>query len=402
MGAFFFETAGWERPQWYTSNEGLLAKYGERVMDRPAEWDSRWWSPIINAEHLQMRETAGLVDLSSFSIFDVSGPGVVDYMQKMAVNQMNVAAGTAVYTPILNEAGGFKSDLTIMRLADDQYRIVTGGAYGNIDKKWFTDHLPADRSVQLEDKTSGVCTIGLWGPNARKVLQSVTEDDVSHEGFGFGSVKTIVVQNIEVLAFRISYVGELGWELYTNMEYGLRLWDILWEAGQQHGLIPVGMGVYGTTARLEKGYRAFGNELEGEYNPIEAGLARPKMKKADFIGKEALLKARSEEPAAILCTVTLDDPTEATGEPRYMLGREPILTLDGETIMDSKGRRSYVTSAGSAPSVGKHVMLTYLPPQVAQVGTKLKVEYLGGQYTVTVAVAGSTPLFDPDNERMKQ
>ena len=402
LGAFFFETAGWERPQWYTSNEGLLAKYGERVMNRPAEWDSRWWSPIINAEHLQMRETAGLVDLSSFSIFDVSGPGVVDYMQKMAVNQMNVAAGTAVYTPILNAAGGFKSDLTIMRLADDKYRIVTGGAYGNIDKKWFTDHLPADRSVQLEDKTSGVCTIGLWGPNARKVLQSVTEDDVSHDGFGFGSVKTIVAQNIEVLAFRISYVGELGWELYTNMEYGLRLWDILWEAGQPHGLIPVGMGVYGTTARLEKGYRAFGNELEGEYNPIEAGLARPKMKKADFIGKEALLKARSEEPAAILCTVTLDDPTEATGEPRYMLGREPILTLDGETIMDSKGRRSYVTSAGSAPSVGKHVMLTYLPPHYAQVGTKLKVEYLGGQYTVTVAVAGSTPLFDPDNERMKQ
>jgi glycine cleavage system aminomethyltransferase T len=185
------------------------------------------------------------------------------------------------------------------------------------------------------------------------------------------------------------------------MEQGLRLWDKLWEAGQPHGIVPVGIGVYGTTARLEKGYRAFGMELEAEYNPVEAGLARPKVKQADFIGKEAYLKARETEPAAILCTLTVDDPTEATGEPRYMLGREPILTLEGEAIVDSHGRRSYVTSAGSGPSLGKHLLLSYLPPQYAQVGTKLKVEYLGGRYTVTVAVAGSTPLFDPANERMK-
>lgn len=401
LGAFFYETAGWERPQWFTANEGLLEKYGDAVMHRPAEWDSRWWSPIINAEHLQMRETAGLVDLCSFSIFDVTGPGVVDYMQKMVVNQMNVRPGRSVYTPVLDVGGGFKGDLTIMRTGNESYRIITGGAGGNIDKKWFTDNLPDDRSVHLDDKTSGVCTIGLWGPNARKILESVTRDDVSHEGFPYGTIKTVIVENIEVQAFRISYVGELGWELYTNTEYGLRLWDILWEAGQKHGMIAVGMGVYGTTARIEKGYRAFGAELETEYTPVEAGLARPKVKKADFIGKEAYMKARKEGPAAILCTVSLDDPTEATGEPRYMLGSEPILTLDGNPIIDSKGRRSYVTSAGSGPSVGKHLMMTYLPPELAVVGTKLKVEYLGGQYTVTVAVAGSTPLFDSTNERMK-
>jgi len=401
LGAVFVETAGWERPNWYESNKNLLDEYGERVMPRPAEWDSRWWSPIINAEHLAMRERAGLVDLTAFSIFDITGPGALDYVQFMTVNQMNVPVGRAVYTPLLNPHGGFKADLTILRLGENYFRVVTGGGAGNVDKKWFSDHLPADGSVHLEDKTSALCTVGLWGPKARDVLQAATEDDVSNEGFPFATVKELTIDNVQVLAFRISYVGELGWEIYTEMAYGQRLWDLLWEAGQPHGLLPVGIGVYNVTARLEKGYRAFGAELESEYNPVEAGLARPKVKKADFIGREAYLKARDEEPTAILCTLTVDDNSSSSGEPRYMLGSEPILTPDGEPIVDRKGRRSYVTSAGSGPSVGKHLLLAYLPPEYAQEGTQLKVEYLGEQYPVTVAVAGSTPLFDPDNERMK-
>jgi glycine cleavage system aminomethyltransferase T len=241
----------------------------------------------------------------------------------------------------------------------------------------------------------------LWGPQARQVLQAVTEDDLANEGFPFATVKTLTVGLVKVLAFRISYAGELGWELYTAMEQGQLLWDTLWEAGQAHGILAVGMGVYGTTARLEKGYRAFGMELEAETNPIEAGLARAKVKQADFIGKAAYLKARAELPAAILCTLTVDDHTSANGQPRYMLGKEPILTLEGQAIVDRKGRRSYVTSAGSGPSLGKHLLLAYLPPEQAQAGTRLLVEYLGERYPVTVAVAGSTPLFDPENERMK-
>jgi glycine cleavage system aminomethyltransferase T len=401
LGAVFFETVGWERPQWYESNKKLLDTYGDRVMARPAEWDSRWWSPIINAEHLAMREGVGLVDLTAFSLFDLSGPGALDYIQRMTVNQMNVPVGRGVYTPLLNEQGGFKSDLTILRLAEDYFRVVTGGGYGNVDKKWCLDHLPDDGSVHFQEQTSAICTLGLWGPKARAVLQSVTEGDVSHTGFPFGTVKELIIGHIKVLAYRISYVGELGWEIYTTMDQGQRLWDILWEAGQEHDLIPVGIGVYGTTARLEKGYRAFGMELESEYNPVEAGLARPRVKKADFIGKEAYLKARADEPAATLCTLTVDDPASATGEARYMLGNEPILTPAGEPVIDSKGRRSYVTSAGSGPSVGKHLLFSYLPPEYAQVGTKLLVEYLGGQYPVTVEVVGSTALFDPHNERMK-
>jgi glycine cleavage system aminomethyltransferase T len=401
LGAVFFETAGWERPQWYESNKRLLEEYSDRVIGRPAEWDSRWWSPIINAEHLAMRDRLGMVDLTAFSIFDVSGPGALDYIQRMTVNQMDVAIGRAVYTPLLNEHGGIKTDLTIMRLGADDFRVITGGGLGNVDKKWFTDHLPDGGSVEFQELTSALCAVGVWGPRARDLLQSVTEDDVSDEGFPFATVKEITIGQIKVLAFRISYVGELGWEIYAPMEQGLRLWDILWEAGQTFGVVPVGIGVYGTTARLEKGYRAYGHELEQEYNPVEAGLSRPRVKRQDFIGKEAYLRARAEEPAALLCTLTVDDHTSLSGAPRYMLGNEPILTPDGEPIVDRKGRRSYVTSAGTGPSVGKHILLGYLPLEYAQVGTKLAVEYFGEQYPVTVAVVGSTPLFDPDNERLK-
>ncbi len=401
LGAVYFETAGWERPQWYESNQVLLEEYGDRLMDRPAEWESRWWSPSISAEHLAMRDRGAMVDLTAFAIFDISGPGALNYIQHLAVNQMNVPIGRAIYTPLLGVNGGIKADLTIMRRGENAFRVVSGGGDGARDKKWFKDNLPDDGSVVFEDKTSALCTVGLWGPHARDVLRAVTVDDVSDEAFPYGYAKDITIGPIKAWALRISYVGELGWEIYTSMEQGLRLWDCLWEAGQAYGVVPAGIGVYGTTARLEKGYRLFGAELESDYNPVEAGLARPKVKREKFIGREAYLRARAEEPAALLCTLTVDDHTSAAGAPRYMLGREPILTPDGAGIVDNHGRRSYVTSAGSAPSVGKHILMAYLPPYYAQVGTKLAVEYMNERYPVTVAVAGSTPLFDPEDSRMK-
>lgn len=386
---------------WYESNAKLLAGYGERIMPRKYEWDARWWSPIINAEHLAMRERVGMVDLSAFAIFDVTGPGALDYMQKMAVAQMDVPVGRVVYTPLLNTAGGIKADLTIMRLGHDHFRVVTGGMDGMRDKKWFTDHLPADGSAQLADLTSAWTTIGVWGPLARDLVQACTEHDMSHAAFPFATCQWVEFGPVRALASRISYVGELGWEIYVPMEQGARLWDILWAAGQKFGVAPVGIGVYGTTARLEKGYRAYGNELEQEYNLVEAGMARPSVKSQDFIGKQAYLKQRAEAPAAILCTLTVDDNTAKSGFKRHMMGREPILTPSGQPLEDKHGRRSYVTSAGSGPSVGKTILLSYLPPEYAKVGTKLAVEYFAEQYPVTVAVVGSTPLFDPENKRMK-
>jgi len=402
LGAVFYETAGWERPFWYESNRVLLDEYGDRVMPRKAEWEARWWSPIINAEHLAMRDRVAMVDLSAFAIIDVGGPAALEVVQRMAVKQMDVPVGRVVYTPLLNPAGGVKADLTIMRLSDDRFRVVTGGFSGMADRKWFAGHLPDDGSAQLQDLTSAWCTLGLWGPRARDVLAAVSEDDVSHEGFPFAACRRIQVDTLSVLASRISYVGELGWELYVPMEQGARLWDVLWEVGEQHGVVPAGIGVYATTARLEKSYRAHGNELDLEYDLVEAGMAGRAVKDDDFIGRDAYLKQRAEEPAAVLCTLTVDDPTSASGVKRYMLGREPILSRDGEPLVDAKGRRSHVTSAGSGPSVGKHILMAYLPPDRAEVGGELAVEYFGEPYPVTVAAVGSTPLFDPSNERLKR
>jgi glycine cleavage system aminomethyltransferase T len=266
------------------------------------------------------------------------------------------------------------------------------------DLKWFRDHLV---DAQIFDLTSQWCTLGLWGPRARDILASTTSDDVSHEGFPFATCRTIEMGPLRVLASRISYVGDLGWELYVPLDQGLKLWDMVWEAGQPHGVVPAGIGVYGTTGRLEKCYRAFGFELDGEYDVVEAGMAWGKVKDSEFVGKEAHVRHRSEEPATVMCTLTVDDHTSASGVKRYMLGGEPILTRDGAPLEDAKGRRSFVTSAGAGPSVGRHLLMSYLPPEHAVAGEELSVLYMGERYPVTVAVAGSTPLFDPDNERVK-
>ena len=399
LDAVFFETAGWERPFWYGANESLRPRYAGQLMERPAEWESRWWSPVINAEHLAMRDACALVDLSAFAVLEISGPAALEAVQTLAVAQMNVAIGRVVYTSWLDENGGFRADLTVMRLAADRFRVVTGGATGMSDAKWISDHLP--EGAFLADLTSAWTTIGLWGPRARDVLAAVTADDVSHAGFAFGTCREIEVGGTVVLASRISYVGELGWELHAPIEQGARLWDALWQAGQPHGLVPAGIGVYGTTGRLEKGYRAFGAELTPDYTLTEAGMTRPKVKEQAFIGKEAYLRQRAEPPCAVLCTLTVGSHTSADGTPRYMLGGEPILSLAGERLVDAKGRPSYVTSAGSGPSVGKHLLMAYLPADLAVEGSSLLVEYMGEQYPVTVAVAGATPLFDPSNERIR-
>jgi len=400
LGAVFYETAGWERPFWYESNKDLVAKFGDKVMPRTAEWESRWWSPIINAEHLQMRETAGIVDLTAFAYFDITGPSALAVVQKAALRQMDVAIGRVVYTPVLGPNGGFKSDLTIMRLGADHFRVVTGGAHGMADKKWFADLLPADGSAKIKDITSDYTTLGVWGPNARKIVQEVTSEDMSHESFKFSTCREIDLKGVKVLASRISYVGDLGWEFYVPMADGPALWDALWEAGKNHGLIPVGIGVYGTTGRLEKCYRAYGPELETEYTVVEAGMQSPKLKEADFIGKDAHVKHRAEKPVAMLCTLFVDDHTSSTGVKRYMMGNEPILTLDKKPITDAHGRRSYVTSAGSAPSLGKHILMSYLPTELAVAGNKFLVEYLGEHYPCSIAEVGATSVFDPSNERI--
>src|SRR6185312_10186610 len=226
-------------------------------------------------------------------------------VQQTCVAQCDVPVGKVVYTPVLDAAGGFRSDLTVMRLGEDHFRVVTGGAHGMADGQWFTDHLA--EGAALTDRTDEISTIGLWGPRARDILASLTDADVSDEGFGFLTCREIQVGGATILASRISYVGELGWELYVAMGDAAQIWEALLDTGDSHGTVPVGIGVYGTTGRIEKGYRAYGYELDAERTIVEAGMQRPKVKAADFVGRERYLAQREEPPKTVLCTLTVED-----------------------------------------------------------------------------------------------
>jgi glycine cleavage system aminomethyltransferase T/glycine/D-amino acid oxidase-like deaminating enzyme len=419
LGAVFFDARGWERPQWYESNAALFEKYPQAKVDRPHEWDRRWWSPITNAEHLAMRDSVGMVDLTAFNEFDIEGPGAKDALQYIVVNNVDVPVGRSIYTPLLTPAGGFRGDLTIQRLGEEHYRVITGAFDGGRDQYWFRKHLSTQPSgggsVTFTDRSQAICTLGLWGPNAANVLAKIVTPerqfagaavDLSQSAFPYGSVRDMLIDGIPCTLFRISYVGENGWEIYTRMEHGLRLWDTVADAGEEFGIVPVGIGVYAVTGRIEKGYRLMGAELESEYDPVEAGLARPRVKSADFIGRDAYLAARADADsngaAATLCTLTITDQTSAAGIPRFPTGgNEPILTLDGERIVDRKGRVSRVTTAGAAPSLDAYLLMAYLPPEHAVEGTELRVMYMNELYPVVVSRVGSQPLFDPDDARMK-
>ena len=399
LGAEYFEARGWERPQWYASNAELVARYD--VPDRPHEWDRRWWSPIVNAEHLHLREKVGVVDLGAFQIFDLSGPGVLPYLERMTVNPCDRPVGSSIYTPLLTPDGGFRADLTIQRLGSHDFRVVTGVFDGARDAYWFRKHLPADGSAHFEDRSSALTTLGVWGPDAQALLSRVADGNLSQEAFPYGTAQDLLIGGIPATLLRISYVGESGWEIYTRTEHGLALWDAIRAAGREFDARPVGIGVYGTTARMEKGYLLMGAELTSEYSPVEAGLARRHVKQADFIGKAAYLRARERGPAARVCTLTIDDHISASGIARFPTGgNEPILTLDGNRIVDALGRESRVTSAGMGPSVGKYLLMAWLPAEFARVGERLRAMYMNEYFPVTVAAVGGG-LFDPSGTRMK-
>ncbi len=394
---------GWERAPWYESNRNLLDRYGAQIPERPNEWDSRWHSPISYAEHLAMRDGAGLINLSHFAIFDVIGPKALPALQYISVAQMDVAVGRVVYTQFLDHRGGVRADLTIMRLGPEHFRVVTGGSVGGMDGKWIRDRLPAD-GVEFVDLTQKQITIGLWGPTAGAVLQAVTDADVSQEALAFGRVKEIRVGDFPVLASRLSYVGEFGWELHCAYEDGAALWSALEQAGRPANLVPVGIEVYATSAPIEGHYLLQGGELDSEYTLVESGMAPKKLKEADFVGKDALAaEIEKGPPAAVLCTLTVENNIASDGTPRFIVGNNwPLLDpATKEVFVDAKGRRSRVRRVGYGPSVGKQIVLAYLPPSAAEVGAKVLIEYFGEHFPMTVRSIDRTSVFDPLKERVK-
>ncbi len=378
----FFASAGWEVAQWYGANAPLLEQYDQRIPHR-AGWEARDWSRIQGAEHLATRERVALFNLSAFTKLEVAGPGSLDFLQRIAANDVDKPVGKIVYTALCNSRGGIMADLTITRLEEDRFWVLTGGGVGPHDLAWLRRHLPTDGSVQVRDISGQYATVGLWGPQARAVLAQVAEEDVGNAAFPYYTAQPLRIETIPSLALRISYAGELGWEIYAPVEYGLRLWDVLWEAGQPHGLIAAGGGAF-DSLRLEKGYRLWGADIHSEYNPYEAGLGwAVRLNKGDFLGREALLRAK-EQVTRKLCCLTFAAPDGMA------LGKEPI--VDGDRTL------GYVTSTNYGYSVGKHIVYGYLPVEYAAPGTRVEVVYFGRRHA---AIVEAEPLFDGKMGRLK-
>lgn len=280
LSAEFGEKSGWERVNWYRSNEDPTH---ERF--RPAGWSGEHWSTAIVTEHLATRSAAGLFDESSFAKIEVVGPGASEFLESMCANRVDRPVGSITYTSMLNSRGGIECDFTVTRLGSDQFMIVTGTAFGRHDLSWITQHLPGDGSVTVRDITSALACFGLWGPAARDVLASVCADDLS---FGYMKARHITVGNVACWALRVTYVGELGWELYPASEYGLALWDTLIDAGRAFGLVPGGYRAI-DSMRLEKGYLVWGADITSETGPHAAGLGfavrDDPMTGKDFLGR---------------------------------------------------------------------------------------------------------------------
>ena len=380
LGAVFLEGAGWERPHWFEANAGLVDRYRHRIPARGA-WESRYWSPIAAAEALATRDGVAMYDMTSLNRIEIGGPGACDFLERLTTNRIDRPVGTVVYTLLLQDDGGIRSDLTIARLGRDLFQV---GANGNLDLDWFRRHAPRDGSVHVTPTTAGTCCIGLWGPRARDVAQSLAADDLSNEAFRYFQARRTFLGQVPVTMLRLSYVGELGWEIYATADMGLKLWDTLWEAGQAHGVIAAGRSAF-SSLRLEKGYRSWGTDMTTEHDPFQAGLGfAVRRDKGDFVGRAALEGRSAETAARRLTCLTLDDPTAV------VMGKEPVWAA---------GRPAgYVTSAAFGYSVGRSIAYAWLPSDAAAPGSRVEIEYFGERHAATVM---DEPLFDRGMERLR-
>jgi len=381
LGAVFFEGAGWERPQWYNANQPLLTDVRQ---PRREGWTARYWSPIAAAEHQAARERVALFDLTAFTKLEVSGPGALAYLEGLASNRMDQPQGKVTYTAMLNQRGGIQCDLTVARLDEDRFWVLTGGGVGMHDLAWLRAHLPEDGSARISNLSSAYCCLGLWGPQARELLSRVCEDDLGNAAFPYFGARRIAVGPVPVLALRVSYVGEMGWELYAPTEYGQFLWDLLWSTGAPLGITAAGGAAF-ESLRLEKGYRLWGQDIHTEYTPLEAGLGfAVRTGKGDFLGREAVIRQKEAGITRKLCPITLDDPE------RVVMGKEPI--LDGDRAL------GYVTSAAYGHTIGRGIAYGYLPISHTAEGTPVTIEFFGERLAATVA---REPLYDPEGMRLK-
>ncbi len=360
--------AGWEEPHWFDANADLLAEYSDQIPTREG-WEARYWSPIEGAEALHVREKVGLHDMTSFNKMEVIGSDAGEFVQHLCTNDMDIDVGDVKYTLMCNESGGVRADITVTRTDDDRYLLLTTGReVGNNHVAWVREQSPDD--VVVNDITSSLAAMVCTGPEARNVLSEVTDVDLSDDAFPFFTSQQCYVQNIPVTALRVSYAGELGWELYTPSEYGERLWEHLMEAGEEYDIRPYGNGAL-DSLRIEKGFRLWGEDLHTEHNPYEAGLGWAVDLETDFIGKEAVAAAAAGDNIdhKVAC-LTLDDPE--------------AVVLDDRPVLDGDETIGYVHSAEYGYTEGACVVYTYLPPAYAEPGTEVEILYEGDRYAATV------------------
>lgn len=365
LQAEFGEKANWERVNWFRSN---ATESGNTV--RPHGWAGQVWSSAIGVEHLATRERVGLFDETSFSKIEIGGPDALAFLQHLCDNDIDQPPGTIVYTQLLNSRGGIECDLTITRLAQDRFRLITGTAFGYHDMGWIKKHLDPEKQIYIQDVTSQLACIALWGPLSRDVLQPLASKSLAGDQFPYMTAQELFVGDIPCLAARVTFVGELGWELYCPMEFGLALWNVLYNAGQPFGLVAGGYRAI-DSLRLEKGFRVWGSDLTPETTPLEAGLGFcVKMDKpGGFIGRDALLAQRSEGLRQRLRCLVLDDPQSVAEE------GEPV-QFQGDVI----GR---VRSGGYGYSLQQSLAYAYLPLHI-KVGERVSVEVMGQWIPATV------------------
>ncbi len=375
-GAVFGSRGGWERANWF-------APKGTEAEDKP-DFDRAKtnWFRHVGEEHKAVRDRVALIDQTSFSKFELMGSGVVPFLQRLAVSNMDRPVGSVIYTQLCNERGGIECDLTFVRLAADRYYFVTGAAFGKHDAHWIESQLRKDGSVHLVDVTSSRAVINLCGPKARAVLEQVVEEDVSNVAFPFGSMREITVGAAPVRAIRIGYVGELGWELHVPTEFAGHVYELLREAGEKHGIADVGYRAI-DSLRMEKGYLYWSSDITPDYTPLEAGLGfRVNFNKGDFIGRDALLQQKQAGVKQRLVTFLLEDYL-----PLY--GSEAVM-VDGKVVG--------VTSSGNfGYSVGKAIGYGYLPLEIVERG-QVEIEAFG---KVSPAKILTQAAYDPDNARLK-
>jgi glycine cleavage system aminomethyltransferase T/glycine/D-amino acid oxidase-like deaminating enzyme len=378
--AAFGEKSGWERVNWYERN----AAAGDESL-RPRGWAGENWSPAIGAEHRATREAAAIFDESSFAKLEIAGPGAAAYLEQLCDNRVAREVGQITYTQMLNRRGGIECDFTVARLGEERFGIVTGTAFGNHDREWMRRNLPPGGGVHLADVTSQWACFGIWGPRARDVLAPLTPQDLRNEAFPYMTLRETTVGHVPVRMLRVTYVGELGWEIYCPTEYGAGLWRTLWEAGQPHGLLAGGYRAI-DSLRLEKGYRVWGADITPDETPYEGGVGFcVKLdKEGGFIGRDSLVAAKESGPRTRLCCLVLEDPHSIA------LGNEPV-RVGGEI-------RGRVTTGGYGYTVERSIAYAYLPPDWAEAGTAVEVEIFGRWVGGEVS---AEPLFDPKGSRIR-